>query len=57
VQSPVDGLYVATTAQIYPSLTNGESIVRHARHVADVLLDREETELAPSLVRPAVVAG
>jgi protoporphyrinogen oxidase len=36
--TPVNGLYLATTAQIYPALTNGESVTRHARQAADLLL-------------------
>jgi protoporphyrinogen oxidase/4-amino-4-deoxy-L-arabinose transferase-like glycosyltransferase len=32
---PIDGLYLATTAQIYPALTNGESVTRHAAAAAD----------------------
>ncbi|MCP4360267.1 MAG: NAD(P)/FAD-dependent oxidoreductase [Chloroflexi bacterium] len=34
-QTPIHNLYLATTAQIYPALTNGESVSRHARQVAD----------------------
>jgi len=34
VKTPVDGLFLATTAQIYPALTNGESVTRHARQAA-----------------------
>lgn len=40
VETPIDNLYLATTAQIYPALTNGESVTRHARSVADLLVDR-----------------
>ncbi len=38
VESPIAGLYVATTAQIYPALTNGESVSRHAQSVAAQVL-------------------
>ncbi|MGQ0604437.1 MAG: NAD(P)/FAD-dependent oxidoreductase [Anaerolineales bacterium] len=38
IKTPIDGLYLATTAQIYPALTNGESVSRHARQTADMLL-------------------
>jgi hypothetical protein len=31
-------LYLATTAQIYPALTNGESVSRHAREAAGLIL-------------------
>lgn len=36
-KSPIDGLFVATTAQIYPALTNGESVSRHALAVAEMV--------------------
>lgn len=32
--TPVTGLHLVTTAQIYPALTNGESVTRHARDAA-----------------------
>jgi protoporphyrinogen oxidase len=38
VKTPVENLYLATTAQIYPALTNGESVSRHAKTVADMIL-------------------
>jgi protoporphyrinogen oxidase len=38
VKTPVENLYLATTAQIYPSLTNGESVSRHARAAAEMVL-------------------
>jgi protoporphyrinogen oxidase len=38
--SPVTGLHLATTSQIYPALTNGESVTRHARNAADRLIAR-----------------
>ncbi|MEW6402217.1 MAG: NAD(P)/FAD-dependent oxidoreductase [Chloroflexota bacterium] len=38
VRTPVKNLFLATTAQIYPSLTNGESVSRHARESAAVIL-------------------
>ena len=44
VESPVENLYVATTAQIYPALTNGESVSRHARDVADIVARRVATQ-------------
>jgi hypothetical protein len=31
-------LYLATTAQIYPALTNGESVSRHARDASKIVL-------------------
>ncbi len=37
VATPVAGLYLANTAQIYPELTNGESVSRHARFAAQLI--------------------
>jgi protoporphyrinogen oxidase len=37
VKTPVDGLYLSTTAQIYPALTNGESVSRHAAASAQII--------------------
>ena len=37
-ETPVKDLYLVNAAQIYPELTNGESVTRHARKAADVLL-------------------
>lgn len=34
VETPVKDLYLATTAQIYPALTNGESVTRFAKEVS-----------------------
>jgi protoporphyrinogen oxidase len=57
VETPVSGLYLATTSQIYPSLTNGEAIARHARYVAALILRNPREEHAPAFVRHAVAAG
>lgn len=38
VRTPVKRLYLATNAQIYPTLTNGESVSRKAREVAELLI-------------------
>jgi protoporphyrinogen oxidase len=38
IRTPVEDLYLATTAQIYPALTNGESVSRHALEVAATIL-------------------
>lgn len=38
VDTPIDNLFLATTAQIYPALTNGESVSRHARRSAQLIL-------------------
>jgi hypothetical protein len=54
----VNGLYLASTAQIYPALTNGESIAQHARAVAELILGSPQTEeKAPALIPHAVAAG
>lgn len=34
VQTPFENLYLATTAQIYPELTNGEAVSRYAQQAA-----------------------
>ena len=39
IQTPVRNLYLANTGQIYPALTNGESVTRHARQAAQTILD------------------
>lgn len=38
IETPVAGLFMATTAQIYPALTNGESVVVHAATAAATML-------------------
>lgn len=38
VKTPIEGLYLSTTAQIYPALTNGESVSRHAKDSAQIIL-------------------
>jgi protoporphyrinogen oxidase len=38
VTTPINRLYLATTAQIYPELTNGESVSRHAQKAASEIL-------------------
>lgn len=39
VKSPIENLYLATTAQIYPELSSGESVTRHARLAAGIFLE------------------
>lgn len=39
IKTPIAGLFLATTAQIYPSLTNGESVSRHAFHSASLIVE------------------
>ncbi len=43
VKTPLRNLYLATTAQIYPALTNGESVSRHAREAAGVVFSLGKT--------------
>jgi protoporphyrinogen oxidase len=38
VKTPVQDLFLATTSQIYPALTNGESVARHALHSAKIVV-------------------
>jgi protoporphyrinogen oxidase len=49
IKTPIERLYLATTAQIYPQLTNGESVTRHARQTAQLILQ----ENPASTVAPA----
>lgn len=37
VRTPVSALYLVTTAQIYPALTNGESVTRHAARAVELM--------------------
>ncbi len=41
IRTPVKNLYLATTAQIYPALTNGESVSRHACQTAQIILEQQ----------------
>jgi protoporphyrinogen oxidase len=58
VETPVKNLFLATTAQIYPALTNGESVSRHARQAAQIVLEAAlSPEPAPSsAARPVATA-
>jgi protoporphyrinogen oxidase len=38
--APIDNLYLATNAQIYPTLTNGESVSRKAREIAELVMSK-----------------
>ncbi len=42
VRTPINNLFLATTAQIYPALTNGESVSRHAREASEIILGAEQ---------------
>ena len=46
-KSPIRNLYLVNTAQIYPALTNGESITRHARQAATDILDGCRASASP----------
>jgi protoporphyrinogen oxidase len=49
VKTPIDNLYLVTTAQIYPALTNGEAVIRHARQVCQsILKEALASALAPT---------
>jgi hypothetical protein len=37
VETPVERLFLVTTAQIYPALTNGESVSRHGHAAAEIV--------------------
>jgi protoporphyrinogen oxidase len=39
IRTPIENLYLATTAQIYPGLSSGETVTRHARLAADLMLN------------------
>jgi hypothetical protein len=38
IKTPVQDLYLVTTSQIYPALTNGESVARHALQSAGIVV-------------------
>jgi protoporphyrinogen oxidase len=58
IKTPIEQLYLATTAQIYPTLTNGESVTRHARQTAQIILAENAVPVtAPALnVQPVIRA-
>ena len=41
VKTPVKDLYLVTTSQIYPALTNGESVSRHALESVKAIVENE----------------
>ncbi|MCR4405878.1 MAG: NAD(P)/FAD-dependent oxidoreductase [Anaerolineae bacterium] len=57
VKTPIENLYLATTAQIYPALTNSESVTRHARRMAQIILEESLTPVSwpTCVVRQAAV--
>jgi hypothetical protein len=56
IKTPIERLYLATTAQIYPALTNGESVTRHARQVAQTIAETQlkSTHIPAKVEEPAV---
>ena len=44
IHAPIKNLYLATNAQIYPTLTNGESISQKAREIAELILSEMQLE-------------
>ncbi len=57
IRTPVRNLYLATTAQIYPQLTNGESVSRHARHTSQVILEDLRAAAEPVPLKKEVYDG
>ncbi|MFV9504562.1 MAG: NAD(P)/FAD-dependent oxidoreductase [Oscillochloridaceae bacterium umkhey_bin13] len=53
VQSPIHGLFLANTGQIYPQLTNGESVCSFARQVADIVASQSRSA-AGTRIKPDV---
>jgi protoporphyrinogen oxidase len=47
VNTPFKNLYLATNAQIYPALTNGESISRKALQVAELIMSEIHSRRKP----------
>jgi hypothetical protein len=48
VKTPIENLYLVTTAQIYPALTNSESVTRHAHQTAQFVLEKSSAPVRPS---------
>lgn len=44
IKTPVERLFLVTTAQIYPALTNGESVTRHALEAVQTILNRLDVD-------------
>ena len=40
ISTPVESLYLATTAQIYPELTHAESLTQHAQSAAETIFEQ-----------------
>jgi protoporphyrinogen oxidase len=50
VKTAIRGLYLATSAQIYPALTSGESVTRHAASAADLIAS--DRRVGPTSIPP-----
>jgi protoporphyrinogen oxidase len=48
LHTPIKNLYLATNAQIYPALTNGESICRESREIVDLFMDELQSNHSTS---------
>jgi protoporphyrinogen oxidase len=57
VKTPVEHLYLATTAQIYPALTNGESVTRHARQAAQTILEDIQQKTSSNLPEQMMIGS
>ncbi len=55
IKTPVEQLYLATTAQIYPALTNGESVTRHARQTAELILANRPVSIEAAAISPTAL--
>ena len=45
IQTPIEGLYFVSTAQVYPALTNCESVSSHALRAAQIILGSEQMQV------------
>jgi len=53
VTTPIENLYLATNAQIYPTLTNGESVTRTAEEVSEFIVGEMQAVMQRRLVAEA----
>jgi hypothetical protein len=42
VKTPIENFYLATSAQIYPTLTNGESVSQMAGEVTELVMNGKQ---------------
>jgi hypothetical protein len=57
IKTPIEHLYLATTAQIYPALTNGESVSRHASQTAQTIIEELSPDASPASAVGHVIAA